>query len=199
VRAGFRPHQPAPGSPRPPARHGGGAALAEGAGRRLGARAQRPGRVERAPPSAAQRQSRQLALADRLRASPRRAPAPAAHRSAIAARRPRAARTPAAHGVAALPSDVRESCYAAATRRSPTLSPRRAASPAGISSTALAPRLPAARQGRRSSAIFTTRSSRSRNTASIAKRMKAMCTDERSEEHTSELQSLAYLVCRLLL
>src|SRR2546425_7381809 len=25
------------------------------------------------------------------------------------------------------------------------------------------------------------------------------CSDERSEEHTSELQSLAYLVCRLLL
>jgi len=62
--------------------------------------------------------------------------------------------------------------------RSPTLSPRCAASPAAISSTDFDPRAPAARHGFKSAAILTTRMSRSRNTASIAKRMNAMCTDE---------------------
>src|SRR2546423_11648402 len=33
----------------------------------------------------------------------------------------------------------------------------------------------------------------------IGKRLRGCCSCQRSEEHTSELQSLAYLVCRLLL
>ena len=61
---------------------------------------------------------------------------------------------------------------------SPTVRPRCAASPAEISNTLFAPRAPARRHGRKSAAIFTTRRSRSRKTASIGKRMKAMCTDD---------------------
>src|SRR2546425_2049009 len=38
-----------------------------------------------------------------------------------------------------------------------------------------------------------------RNTLGPGRARKSVCESERSEEHTSELQSLAYLVCRLLL
>src|SRR5207245_1173061 len=178
VRAGFRPHQPPPRSARPPARHGGRVALAQGAGRGVGARTRRSGRVERTAAAPVERESRELARSDRVRASARRASAAAADGGAVAARRAGAPRAPVAHGVAPVAGDLGEGAYEPATNWSPTLTPRRPASPAGISNTAFAPRLPAARQGRKSSAIFTTRSSRSRKTASIGKRMNAMCTDD---------------------
>src|SRR2546423_11609399 len=47
---------------------------------------------------------------------------------------------------------------------------------------------------RRSSSMYSTPS-----TWSTAASSSGPCTRRRSEEHTSELQSLAYLVCRLLL
>src|SRR6478609_10779277 len=47
--------------------------------------------------------------------------------------------------------------------------------------------------------LFRSGSARSTAAAGLARRRHDRADDTRSEEHTSELQSLAYLVCRLLL
>src|SRR5687767_15695045 len=47
--------------------------------------------------------------------------------------------------------------------------------------------------------LYTMRAAMAADPAGTLKRLAGLGYEERSEEHTSELQSLAYLVCRLLL
>ena len=170
--ARFRPDQTTSRGAGPPACDGDRVAHAEGTGRRVGAHVS--GQLE-----ASERRLR------RLKQNP-----PArwlrSLRSCAASRSCGRSSTRCASLLADLENRARElrtewllsAGDESTARRSPTVSPRRRASPAGISSTAFAPRLPATRQGWRSAAILTTRRSRSRNTASIGKRMNAMWTDE---------------------
>src|ERR1035441_7920933 len=64
------------------------------------------------------------------------------------------------------------------------------------------PRISAAGQLRRPALYTTVGTERHagfeayRDVASLRRRLRALCEDARSEEHTSELQSLRHLVCR---
>src|SRR4051794_27725745 len=81
-------------------------------------------------------------------------------------------------------SEHEQAFHARSSRTSPVRTPRRPASPAASSTTTFAPRRPAARHGRNRSATPSTRRSRSRKTASIAKRMKNVCTDPAGRRRT---------------